>query len=527
MRAAEDYGLNPVMVIGIDSASWEQIDAMIENGELENLEYLKSEGSWGVLRSEAPLVSPRLWSTMATGLPPEKHGIVDFYSTRFDLKAGRVWDAVAAAGGKVGLMEWHMTWPPNPYPGFCVPAWLAQSFATVPPEASFLKRLEFTGKRGKSEASRSFFRFELFQDLLSSVATSSAGNTWANFLDGLAILKQRNRQETYWRAKLIQMRMAGDLFLRLMTRESPVFSAMVLYPVDALGHLYWKYHEPEAFPELTEGEIRQFGEVVRNAYREADLILGNILKQIDLNEVTLVLVSDHGMEATPAGQDRAAYLPKADLILKTIGLEKQLRYAIAERQLIFSVKFPGLEGMARLRQAHQIFSDAFVVEKPDIPPFIPQPIEEEQGMFILELNYDTTLDPTMHISLDGKETLISDLFRYEGKSGMHHDRGILLMAGPGVKKNQEMKEHSIYDVAPTLLYSLGLKIPETLPGKVVQAAFRPSIFESRPIERTSDLLPPPPEVEIQFGNEQLRDQMLNELGYTDQAEEEEENFTGD
>ncbi len=40
-----------------------------------DLAALAHEGVWGSLRSHYPLLSPRIWTSVATGKPPEKHGI--------------------------------------------------------------------------------------------------------------------------------------------------------------------------------------------------------------------------------------------------------------------------------------------------------------------------------------------------------------------------------------------------------------------------------------------------------------------
>ena len=66
------------MLIGLDGADWKLIDAMLARGELPNLARLRREGVWGHLKSAVPLLSPLIWTTIATGKTPDQHGILSF-----------------------------------------------------------------------------------------------------------------------------------------------------------------------------------------------------------------------------------------------------------------------------------------------------------------------------------------------------------------------------------------------------------------------------------------------------------------
>jgi predicted AlkP superfamily phosphohydrolase/phosphomutase len=66
-------------------------------------------------------------------------------------------------------------------------------------------------------------------------------------------------------------------------------------------------------------------------------------------------------------------------------------------------------------------------------------------------------------------------------SGHHRMNGILFMRGPGVKPGVELGGASIIDMAPTILYNLGLPVPDDMDGQVLQAAYAPEVFERRPV----------------------------------------------
>ena len=64
----------------------------------------------------------------------------------------------------------------------------------------------------------------------------------------------------------------------------------------------------------------------------------------------------------------------------------------------------------------------------------------------------------------------------------HRDWGILALHGPGIRPGV-IPPASIYDIAPTILYLSGLPLAEDMPGRLVDAAFDPSVLRDRPPAR--------------------------------------------
>jgi predicted AlkP superfamily phosphohydrolase/phosphomutase len=121
----------PVVFVGIDGASWQFIDPLIDRGLLPNLERIKREGAYGSLRSISCYVSPPAWVTMLTGYLPDKSGVYtygkwdrasgDFISVNsLDVEVPSVWDVLSHSGGKTGVFNVPMTYPPRPINGVMV-----------------------------------------------------------------------------------------------------------------------------------------------------------------------------------------------------------------------------------------------------------------------------------------------------------------------------------------------------------------------------------------------------------------------
>jgi hypothetical protein len=500
--------LHPTLVVGFDGATWEQLDPLLDAGELPALQQLLTLGTRLPLRSEEPTMSPRVWTSIATGVTPEEHGIRDFQSSRQDLRVGRVWDAVTAQGEAVGLMSWLMTWPPDPVPGFCVPGWTARSPLTQPPEASFVKILEQAGK-----GDRGFATWDGLQALFSATAVCRADE----LLEAVQSLAQclfapARGKELYWRFKLLQARLQTRLFLELLQRERPVFSALVLYSTDTLAHKYWRYHEPAAFPSVEANETEQFGEVVREAYRQSDQALGTLMQRIDLQQVRLVLVSDHGMQAMAEDRLSQNCRIQQDRLLQLLPQGAGLRAVTVTRSLVLTPMKTGEEGRQLLHRVSQTLSSARNSVRECAIFRVEASIEEEGLIRVFPELADT--EPQDLLTIAENSIPAEELFRVEKRSGVHHPVGILSLAGPGIRTGVSLPEAPLRDVAPTLLHLLGLPVPESLPGQPIAEAFQPQWLASNPVQPTAvPLTVPAPPDPSQSGDETLLKEQLRALGY--------------
>jgi predicted AlkP superfamily phosphohydrolase/phosphomutase len=68
------------LIFGIDGGTWEILDPLLSRGVMPTLRRLKEQGAWGRLQSVVPVNSAAAWSSFLTGLPPEKHGVLDFFA---------------------------------------------------------------------------------------------------------------------------------------------------------------------------------------------------------------------------------------------------------------------------------------------------------------------------------------------------------------------------------------------------------------------------------------------------------------
>ena len=147
---------HPVLIVGWDGADWELLDPMLAADRLPNLASLIHRGASADLWSLKPMISPLIWTSVATGYLPDVHGILDFVRsdpqdghpvpvTSADRKVPALWNIFSDAGFSVGVVAWWATWPAEKVNGVVVSDRVAyqlgdfdgrpQSALVSPPEA--------------------------------------------------------------------------------------------------------------------------------------------------------------------------------------------------------------------------------------------------------------------------------------------------------------------------------------------------------------------------------------------------------
>jgi hypothetical protein len=74
--------------------------------------------------------------------------------------------------------------------------------------------------------------------------------------------------------------------------------------------------------------------------------------------------------------------------------------------------------------------------------------------------------------------------------GTHRPEGIFLAAGQGIQQNLGTPQLSILDIAPLVLYSVGLPIPSDLEGQLPVGIFEKSLVQTAPALKGATTIPP-------------------------------------
>jgi predicted AlkP superfamily phosphohydrolase/phosphomutase len=101
-----------------------------------------------------------------------------------------------------------------------------------------------------------------------------------------------------------------------------------------------------------------------------------------------------------------------------------------------------------------------------------------------------------------------------GHTGHHRLEGVGAVSGPGVQPGATIQNASLVDLAPTILYALGLPIPPDMDGRVLTEAFTPEYVNQTAMNYSTENA-----VRTDFGGTYSNDeeeqvlQRLADLGY--------------
>ena len=120
-----------VLILGLDGATFDLMLPWIDEGHLPCLGRLLKEGASSRLRSTIPPITPCAWSSFMTGKNPGKHGLFDFVEPlpnsrgfRFTNASSRhgetLWGHLSRKQRRVGVMNVPMTYPPEPVNGYLI-----------------------------------------------------------------------------------------------------------------------------------------------------------------------------------------------------------------------------------------------------------------------------------------------------------------------------------------------------------------------------------------------------------------------
>jgi len=294
-----------VVLLGVDSFDWRILDPLLKQGKLPNLARLIARGTRANLRTLRPILSPVIWTSIATGVKPSRHGIVDFVVTSRETgqlvpvtsamrQVPALWTLLSRQGMDVSVVAWWATWPAETVRGSIVTDRIAfQLFEDSMKED--WKSTDPAVNRGKT------YPAELMEEVRPLIRVPAevkdeevawflpGGKFPAGLSDSQRNLLDRFRTviaagETYHAAALRRIR-SEPAALRMIYYEGP----------DTTSHLFVKYRPP-----LLEGTTRQemdlFGGIIDRYYERQDRFIGEVVEAVG-DQADFILVSDHGFKS--------------------------------------------------------------------------------------------------------------------------------------------------------------------------------------------------------------------------------------
>ncbi|MCX6032306.1 MAG: alkaline phosphatase family protein [Chloroflexi bacterium] len=500
-----------LLILGLDGATWDLLTPMIARDWLPNLAHLVAGGAIAPLRSTIPPLTAPAWSSFMTGLNPGRHGVFAFqralnrdlertYVNAAAIRGPLLWEHLNRHGLTVGVLNVPLTYPLRPVDG-----WAVSGMLTPSEESDFTWPTEL------------------------ATVLRARGYT----IDLRVLVQEREYRRPDQRLALVE-----DLRRVLLERQAALEEVllprggdaiMVVYETpDRLQHWTWSY-----LADLLGDapfERTPIHDAVEAAYRGLDECIGRTLAAVAGPETAVFMLSDHGFGARRtlihvdewlAGQGLLRYaggkagfrkllkpymnrlkrlIPRrllrqgrrAFAVSHVIDWQHTQAYSGVSSEYAIYVNLAGREpfgivpeGEAYEAVRRQIKAALADLRDPRTGQRVVQAVYDRETaytgpyvdqapdiVYVLEPGYE----PSSEVSASG---VFSDVTA--AGEGMHQPDGIFLAYGPPVRDGAVAVKPGLADLAPTILYALGLPVPPGLDGRVLTEIFDPAYCASHPV----------------------------------------------
>jgi predicted AlkP superfamily phosphohydrolase/phosphomutase len=500
-----------LLVLGVDGATWKVAQPLIERGELPNLARLRRDGVVAPLRSLPDFGnSAVLWTSIVTGLPPERHGIEDFI--QWDPVRGRaapvqsgsrqapaLWNLLDAAEIPVGVIGLWVTWPAETLSGprsFIVserfpdddrrdvthPDALAERLDPDRLEAGWPPREVAEALAPIYDVERKHLRVEGADHLQVGLDTLAA------------VLRADVRK--------------AQLGLVLGRHYDPDLLFNYIRAVDVSQHFLWPSDEAWVFPEGFDARAS-----VESAYRFADRVIGMHLEALR-EDATVLVVSDHGARSRTralsvlADADATALLPLDGLAR----VEERWYRSLGIRLLVEGRDEGGVVPPEDFERVRGVLEERLLAleTREGEPALRREDDDREDLMFSWNL---AAMTPRSEVRIGERWVPLSDLVNFEVRTGRHERDGLLAAMGPPFRKGVALQEASVLDVLPTLMALLDQPVADDLPGRPLLEALTPEFRAAHPLRRVASYGSRSAEALRSEGEDARTLQQLEALGY--------------
>jgi predicted AlkP superfamily phosphohydrolase/phosphomutase len=494
----------PTLLIGLDGATFTVLDPYIADGTMPFLGELIAGGTRGILRSIMPPLTPPAWTSLVTGKHPGQHGVFDFFqkdepgsiyfsfTTSQNVGTSTIWSLASDRDRKVISLNFPLMFPAPPVNGAVVPGgmmpWRQLRLGCHPP--GLFQRLQ------QLEA----FEPREMLDMEMEVKAID-GCPEEEYVEWVELHIRRERR---W----------AEVCRHLMKEEQADLIGVMFDGVDKLQHLCWRFIDPACRPaQPTEWE-QQLIDLCATYFRSLDSLLRGIVEDAG-PDATVVVTSDHGFGPTQdvfhvnswleqegylfwASEEEAAKAREAT----DVGFAEMTRHVHAidwTRTVAYSAtpssqgihiveKVPGTQARmpeeARAKIAVELAAALMELRRPhDGEQLVEEVWTREQafaGPFeALGPDLSMVLADGGTLSILPSETIVA---RRAVPRGHHRWEGTFIARGPGIRAGAQIGELSLVDIAPLLLYRLGLPVPEDMAGRLPAEIFEPGVLEATPLE---------------------------------------------
>lgn len=284
-----------LLIVGWDAADWMMIDPLVAKGAMPTLTRLIRDGVRSDLGTLEPKLSPLLWTSIATGKTPDKHGILNFVEPKPDgsglrlasstsRKCKALWNILSQSGLHTNVVGWYASHPAEPIRGSVASNLIcegdpAQASAPWPVPAGLTHPANLADAVAGCRVRAREFEREALAEILPDLPPG---------------MRDDGRVRTL--CSLMAVAASVERAASHLMRSGPWDCTMAFFEtIDTVGHHFMQYRPPR-MRHVKESEMRAFGGVMDRVYRWHDAALARMLDAAGPG-VTVLLLSDHGFHS--------------------------------------------------------------------------------------------------------------------------------------------------------------------------------------------------------------------------------------
>jgi predicted AlkP superfamily phosphohydrolase/phosphomutase len=299
-----------------------------------------------------------------------------------------------------------------------------------------------------------------------------------------------------------------------MIHDPCALTGIVFDGVDKLQHLVWQFLDPALEPKNPTAEFRAVQNRCYDYYRQIDAFLKETV-WLAGPDAHVIIASDHGFtgtdeivyintwlaeqgylawsDAAPVESDESQGLGEAHPYhLTHMDLARTKAFATSASSNGIHIAVAGVRGDGAVTpRQYDSFREELVdalltrcVDPVSGDPLVTKVWKREDAFAGPRMS--DAPDLTVALRDDGFFSVLRSDVVLKPRSavmGCHHPDGVFIASGPGIVPGIRLETNHILDITPTMLYALGLPIPEDLEGSVITSAFDPDHLAKRPIHR--------------------------------------------
>jgi predicted AlkP superfamily phosphohydrolase/phosphomutase len=517
-----------VVAIGLDGLPLDLIQPWIDAGELPFLKEYSKNGILGRLKTVFPPVTATAWSSINTGKNPGKHGIFEFLqrvpgekerqavnSTFIDGET--IWDVLSRQGRRVCVVNVPVTFPPRPVNGILISGFLTprgnrdftwppsllremeERFGTyqlyhhevyraggvqkVIDELNFM--LDFRGRTGLHLLQSEAWDFFIINFLGTDRVQHELWHIWDE-----SHHLHSPRESGRYREKIMDFFRSLDKTLEEFSRAAGPETHMMLFSDHGMGILEYfvnfntwlmekGYLKLKRTPPTALKKALFFGGFTPAfTYRMAMYCgmaklrlkggLGQRRKVIDLMRRIFLSMDNVDWKKTVA-YSQGNY---GQIFINLQGREPEGVVSRGEEyERILAGLKKDLEEMVDPRNGQRLVDEVF--RREDIYSGPHTEMAPDISFSMRDMRYKA-----LGVMEFSSRHFVEKAF---GNSGDHRMHGLLALKGKGVKGEFPDIEARVTDIMPTILYLLGVPIPDDLDGRVLTELFESQFIQEREV----------------------------------------------